>query len=757
MKRRLGKSIVVMALYLITCGISANCVPRPAYPAGTWKELVPSEAGLDAEKLREFSQKVGGNGCIVRHGYLVAAWGKYTTRADVASAAKPWYSHFLFKAIEQGKIADIDEPVMNVEGGLASINEKLGYKDKKITWRHLANQTACYGVSEPPGEAFVYNDWQMALFIDTLFKGVYGTDYADIDSDLLHPMLTDLIGCEDAPTFNARGSRPGRLAISPRDFARFGLLYLRRGLWDRKELISPGFARMATTDPLRNSLPRTSGIAAEMLPNQRSLGSEKIPDNQTDHDGSYSWLWWVNGVDRYGNRNWPAAPLDAYAALGHGGEDGMAVLPSLDIIVSWNSSGLPDGALCNDAITLLMDAVLDADPMSEQVMPNSNNPSWLVRRNGSPFYMCGPGDPEDFLYRGKLRADGTRDGDQLGLIKKLAIYGGNCIYMIAVRSHGGDGDPTQNPFIMNDPSKGLNEKVLDQWESWFSEMDNNRIVIYFIFYDDSAVPWDTGDSVSKYESDLFTSIVRRFKHHRNLIWCISEEYQECLSAARVKKLAALIRQNDDYLHPIAVHKLPGIDFAEFADDPNIDQFAIQYNADDARQLHEAVKSANRLAKGRFNLNMAEAADFGTGTEARRKIWACAMAGSYVMELGMDIKGTDAMDLEDCAGLIKFMEATNFDAMSSADDLSFAATDYVLASKRNSFILYSGDSRESVGLKHISCGDYELSWFDCATGKWVIQPNVPVVEKPVEWHKPSIMGDEVALYISPRDKGSSGKL
>ena len=27
-------------------------------------------------------------------------------RGDVASAAKPWYSHFLFQALEDGKIAN---------------------------------------------------------------------------------------------------------------------------------------------------------------------------------------------------------------------------------------------------------------------------------------------------------------------------------------------------------------------------------------------------------------------------------------------------------------------------------------------------------------------------------------------------------------------------------------------------------------------------------------------------------------------------
>ena len=95
--------------------------------------------------------------------------------------------------------------------------------------------------------------------------------------------------------------------------------------------------------PLPAALPRTTGVAAELIPGQRSLGSQQIPDNQTDHFGSYSWLWWVNGVDRDGVRMWPNAPEDVFCALGHkNGQRGIAVIPSLDMVVSWNDTTLGD-------------------------------------------------------------------------------------------------------------------------------------------------------------------------------------------------------------------------------------------------------------------------------------------------------------------------------------------------------------------------------------------------------------------------------
>ena len=54
-------------------------------------------------------------------------------------------------------------------------------------------------------------------------------------------------------------------------------------------------------------------------------------------------------------------------------------------------------------------------PQYGQIMIDPDNPSWLVYNrdeNGDgrpdPFFLCGPGDPEGFLYRGIRNPDGTR-------------------------------------------------------------------------------------------------------------------------------------------------------------------------------------------------------------------------------------------------------------------------------------------------------------------------------------------------------------
>jgi hypothetical protein len=211
-------------------------------------------------------------------------------------------------------------------------------------------------VRERPGEAFDYSDYQIALFADTLFLRVWGATWETVDDDVLHPMLTDLLGCEDRPTLTAFGvhDRPARLAISVRDFARFGLLYLRHGEWNGVRVIRAEHVARATTSAVVPDLPRTTGEQAEMIRGQRSLGGG---NNQTDHFGSYSYAWWTNGVDRTRARHWPAAPPDTYGAFGHGGIRAMVILPSLDLVVSWNDARIEGRDMENRALELLVAAV----------------------------------------------------------------------------------------------------------------------------------------------------------------------------------------------------------------------------------------------------------------------------------------------------------------------------------------------------------------------------------------------------------------
>lgn len=744
--------ILLVGLISLVLPLEAGAESKSVIPGESWIQMDPADVDLDESRLDEVASYMGGRGCIVRHGYLVYQWGDISRRGDVASTVKPCYSYFLFQALEDARLASLDTKVVDFEPRLGQINSGLGFKDRDITFRHMANQTSCYGVQENPGEAFDYNDWQMALFADTLFLEIYGQSWETMDEQILRPEITDVLDCQDNPTFLAFGINDwaGRMAISPRDFARFGLLYLNYGNWNGTRLISEEHARMAVSSPLPNTVPRTNAVVAEMIPGQRSIGSRNIPDDQFDHSGSYSWLWWTNVTDRNGNRFWPDAPLDSYAALGHqNGRRGLAVIPSLDVVLSYNDTTLDQRPSqphpLNPALELLVEAATD-EPLSGQINVDATTAAWLAYNrdedgDGSPdpFFMCGPGDPEGFLYRGATNPDGTRNGDQIAIIDKIKGTGANCLYMQIVRSHGGDGEPTHNPFMGNDPTLGMNEHVLQQWETCFQAMDEAGIVNFLIFYDDSARIWNTGNLVGADEKNFLETIVQRFSHHRHLIWCVAEEYQEVYSINRVKATAAIIRAADEHNHPIAVHKLSGLDFDDFVDDPNIDQFAIQYNVTDPQEFHDGMVNAWNSAAGQYNLNMSETADHGFGTTARQKHWACAMGGAYVMALGWNfdtVTEPSVTDLETWGDLVRFFESTNFNEMQPGDDLNLGSTEYVFAKPGESYIAYSSNA----------AGTYKLEWINVENGVTIEQEDVQAAGGDTLWDSPFGSGGEVAVWI-----------
>jgi CubicO group peptidase (beta-lactamase class C family) len=97
-----------------------------------------------------------------------------------------------------------------------------------------------------------------------------------------------------------------------RDMSRFGLLILRHGTWENRQLITERFVRDATTT-------------------SQSLNE------------SYGYLWWLNGKASYRlpaatlgvqeGMLWPDCPADACGALG-AQDKKIYVVPSLDLVVA---------------------------------------------------------------------------------------------------------------------------------------------------------------------------------------------------------------------------------------------------------------------------------------------------------------------------------------------------------------------------------------------------------------------------------------
>jgi len=730
----------VGALAALTFSLTSS-TDAARFPGTTWETRTPAEVGLDVAKLNAIQTYLGGRGCIVRNGYLVYSWGDITTRGDVASAAKPWYSTLLFKAVEEGKLASLDTKAVLYETGLTNINASLNYKDTNITFRHFANQISCYGVQESPGTAFDYNDWQMALFWDTLFLKVYGATYANVDATVLQPKLTSILQCQDNPTFMAFGigDRPGRLAVSPRDFARFGLLYLNQGNWNGTQVISQTHAIMAVTNALPLAIPRTTAVAAGMIPGQRSIGSTTVPDDQTDHDGCYSWLWWVNGIQRNGLRRWPDAPANVYTCRGHAnGQRGMAVMPSQDIVLSWNDTTLgtrpSDPDPLNPVFKYIMEAITNSapQPMQGQIIVDPEHPGRMVYHEVyqegrlKPCFFAGPGDPEDFFYN-----------DTTNNLNLLKARGARCTYITAYLDDFGGGSPGSGSTFTN---------TLNAWENYITELEDAGIITVFFFFDDS-VPLPSSWELA------VDQIVNKFKHHKLLIWSVAEEYAEALTTAQVSAVADRIKAADEYGHIIGVHQNAGTSF-DFNGDPDLQMFLIQLNVGSASAVHSGLNSVWANTGGQKILNMSEIADHAKQDHTTVRVWnwAAAMGGASAVQVIWMGRASDPADwnaqekYDDCARLMDFMEsATLLNTLSPHDDLAFGVTQWVLANPGQAYIAYSTNAG-AMGLKGLTAGNYRFRWLDIPSGTIVQQTNVAVSAGDQSWARPPGIGGEAAVYV-----------
>jgi len=323
--------LAIVATAVLVAVVHIDWAPS-RFPGEHWDHIAPEQAGFAPDRLAEFVKEVRGHGLVVRYGCVVTWWGRYTRPHDVASACKPVYAHIVYAAIEDGRIGDLDEKVGTHMPQLDFISESPGVHDDQMTWRHLLQQTACYGVEEHPGTAFNYSDYQAALLADTIVFNVHDTGYEQADREILQEYLAGPLEFQDEATLSHELSHPGRLRISARDFARFGLLYLNKGKWKGRQCIPRELAVQTVSSPFPHDFPRTDQVEVPMLEHQRSLGAGA---NLESHMGSYSYTWWVNGEVREGHRLFPDLPADVFLAQGHSGRHVLLVIPSLDLVVCW--------------------------------------------------------------------------------------------------------------------------------------------------------------------------------------------------------------------------------------------------------------------------------------------------------------------------------------------------------------------------------------------------------------------------------------
>ena len=255
-------------------------------------------------------------GIILKNGYIVAQWGD-VKRVDMTfSVSKSFLSTVAGLAADDHLIKNIDDQV----------NEYVwdgkfdGPHNSKITWRHLLTQSSdwsgclfdvCDWADRPPkqgtiddwknrklvepGSTFEYNDIRVNLLAYSLLQVIrkplpvvlrerimdpigasttwrwYGYDnsFVNVDGQMIESV-------------SGGGHFGGGIFINTLDQARFGLLFLRKGKWKNKQLISEQWV---------NSV------------NQPSAANR-----------SYGLMWWTNEENRLGN-----VSKKIYSADGFGG------------------------------------------------------------------------------------------------------------------------------------------------------------------------------------------------------------------------------------------------------------------------------------------------------------------------------------------------------------------------------------------------------------------------------------------------------
>ncbi len=312
---------------------------------GDWEKRDPAELGFNAARLREavdysiahetkrpkdldlairmgisrqtHDELIGPtkprgslNGVIIRHGYIAAEWGD-TARVDMTfSATKSYLSTVAGLGWDRGLIRDLDEPVRQ--------SVMTGHFDSphnaKITWHMLLNQTSEWEGTlwDKPDWAPVWNGQQLRELHEPGTHWLYNDVRVNVLAlALLHlwrePLpkvlkqhVMDPIGA--SPTWRWHGYENswvsidgakmqsvsggghwgGGLWISTRDHARFGYLFLRRGRWKDRQLISEQWIEQMT--------------------------------QPTEIKPTYGYMWWLNTDQRRSS----SAPASCFYAVGAG-------------------------------------------------------------------------------------------------------------------------------------------------------------------------------------------------------------------------------------------------------------------------------------------------------------------------------------------------------------------------------------------------------------------------------------------------------
>jgi len=285
-------------------------------------------ARADAVGLRQMLAGYDTTGMLVlRGGEPIFSYGDLTKISYIASARKSLVSMLYGPAVARGDIK-LDTTLAEMDfddmGGLLPVERTATIRDllmaRSGVYHKAANEGDASALapkrgSVKPGSYFLYNNWDFNA-LGAIYQRQTGRDfYKAFEEDIAMPAgLQDW----DLTIHQTKAIRndthlsnyPARhFVLSTRDMARLGLVMLRKGSWQGRQIIPADWVARTT------ALSTPAREVARTSPFIDGLG--------------YGWLWWIFDPAA----NWPTPLKGGYTASGAFGQF-ITVIPSLDIVVA---------------------------------------------------------------------------------------------------------------------------------------------------------------------------------------------------------------------------------------------------------------------------------------------------------------------------------------------------------------------------------------------------------------------------------------
>ena len=345
--RRMTVALVLAMAALLLSGATGA---QQRYPATNWERLAaPEKAGWSAEKLqpaRDYAKSIETAGVmIVVGGRVLDEWGETATKFNVHSIRKSYLSALYGVHVAEGRI-DLAKTMADL--GIDDNEPSLTPTEKQATVRMLLQarsgiyHPALYETesmkkarparfSHEPGTFWYYNNWDFNALGIIFERHVKNSLFREFQERIAAPIGMQDYSLDDMTYVTGPDSvyaaYPFRMTA--RDMARFGLLFLRSGAWNGRQIIPAAWVRESTT-----------------------------AYSDAGASGGYGYLWWiaVNG------RHLPGVnlPDGSYSARGAGGHY-ILVVPAYDLIVVHRvntdiSGNAVDGAQFGQLVRLILAA-----------------------------------------------------------------------------------------------------------------------------------------------------------------------------------------------------------------------------------------------------------------------------------------------------------------------------------------------------------------------------------------------------------------